>query len=36
VKACQNFMRHILMLELNRDVLKKVLKSVMNVHNPDL
>jgi hypothetical protein len=24
------------MLELNRDVLKKVLKSVMNVHNPDL
>jgi hypothetical protein len=24
------------MLELNGDVFKKVLKSVMNVHNPDL
>jgi hypothetical protein len=36
VKACQNFMRHILMLELNWDVFKKVLKSVTNVHNPDL
>lgn len=36
MKACQNFTRHILMLELNGDVFQKVLKSVMNVHNPDL